>query len=340
MLKLAAHKHTSLFRSPGGTSRGVLHSKDSWILQIWDDQNPDTIGLGEVSVIAGLSIDPIDQIESKLLEISNRLNEPDLIASLVNYPAIQFGVECALLDLHAGGKQVLFVNNFTLGKKPISINGLIWMGSINEMKYRISEKLEQGFTCIKIKIGALDFSQELNLIKQIREQFTANQIEIRLDANGAFSAGNAAEKLAKLAEFDIHSIEQPIRQNQWTEMAKLCALNIIPIALDEELIGIHGIRERQLLLETIAPQYIILKPSLLGGFNASDEWITIAEKLGIGWWATSALETNIGLNAIAQWVADKENSLPQGLGTGQLFSNNFLSSLEIKKGHLWMDRMR
>ncbi|WP_317170122.1 o-succinylbenzoate synthase [Rhodocytophaga rosea] len=247
-------------------------------------------------------------------------------------PAIQFGVETALLDLRNGGKRIIFKNDFSAGKTGIPINGLIWMGKPEFMRQQIDEKLMQGYTCLKLKIGALDFDKECELLGYIRKQYPAEQITLRVDANGAFSTGDALEKLKILAQYDLHSIEQPIRQGQWSEMASLCRHTPLLIALDEELIGV--IDKKQELLQTIHPQFIILKPSLLGGFHHSLEWIKLAEKMNIGWWITSALESNIGLNAISQFTASLNNPLPQGLGTGQLYSNNITSPLEISKGYL------
>ncbi len=338
MLHLSFTKHKSIFKSPGGTSRGVLHTKDSWIISVWNETNPAVKGVGEVSIIEGLSVDPVAEIEAKLhwLSANIHLPESELMSTLIDFPAIQFGLECALLDLKKGGKQILFDSDFTLGKKPIPINGLVWMGSFDEMRLRIIDKLNEGYNCIKIKVGAIDFEQELALIKQIRSEFSVSDMEIRVDANGGFTPENAEQRLTQLAKFDLHSIEQPIKQGQWNQMVTLCEKNILPIALDEELIGITGLQQKMELLDFIKPQYIILKPSLLGGFAASDEWIRLAEERNNGWWATSALETNIGLNAIAQWTATKQTQMPQGLGTGQLFINNFTSGLTINKGELWL----
>ncbi|MEG0851889.1 MAG: o-succinylbenzoate synthase, partial [Flavobacterium sp.] len=219
----------------------------------------------------------------------------------------------------------------------IPINGLVWMGSPEFMKQQIADKISNGFNCIKIKIGAIDFNEELNLIAEIRRDFSPEMIEIRVDANGGFDSIDALDKINQLSEFKIHSIEQPIKQNQYDSMAELCKTTSIPIALDEELIGVTNLQDKENLLLKIKPQYIILKPSLVGGFKGSQEWIDIAEKLGIGWWVTSALESNVGLNAIAQWTFTLENNMPQGLGTGGLFTNNFHTNLYVKNGHLWFD---
>ncbi len=338
MRKASFTHHTSVFKSPGGTSRGVLTSKDSWILTVWDDSNKSIIGTGEVSIIEGLSIDPVSEIELILDWLCDNIYKTNevLFDELVDFPAIRFGLECAILDLKNGGKQLLFDSDFAQGNTSIPINGLVWMGTAEEMQQRVKDKLAEGYNCIKIKVGAIDFEQELALIKSIRSKFSSSKMEIRVDANGGFTPENAEIRLSELAKLELHSIEQPIKQKKWKAMAALCAANILPIALDEELIGVKETAKRIELLDTIKPHYIILKPSLLGGFTDCEEWITLAEERNIGWWATSALETNIGLSAIAQWVATKSNPLPQGLGTGQLFTTNFPSTLTIREGNLWM----
>ena len=339
MLQLSYHKHTSIFKTPGGTSRGVLHSKDSWILSLCDTRQPNVIGTGEVSIIENLSIDSPPLMENQLDWLCTHINDDyvTLMSELIDFPAIQFGLETAFLDLKTGGKQILFPSDFTTGTKGIPMNGLVWMGSFGQMHHQLKEKLATGFTCIKIKVGAIDFEQELNLLKQIRQEFSPEEIEIRVDANGAFPVNEAEEKLKQLSNYRLHSIEQPIKQGQWEKMAGLCNKNILPIALDEELIGITT--EKATLLDTIKPQYIILKPSLLGGLHQSEQWVKLAEDRSIGWWATSALETNVGLNAIAQWTAIQNNPMPQGLGTGQLFTNNFPSPLEVRNGELWHEKI-
>ncbi|MEX2589784.1 MAG: o-succinylbenzoate synthase, partial [Chitinophagales bacterium] len=257
----------------------------------------------------------------------------NLKATLENIPSVRFGLEMAERDLKNGGRRILFLSNFTEEKAAQQINGLIWMGEPEYMLQQIQDKLDLGFSCLKLKIGALDFEKELALLKNIRAHFSADQIEIRVDANGAFSTNEAFKKLERLANFDLHSIEQPIAPGQWDKMQELCKENIIDIALDEELIGVYGTQKKE-LLEQIQPQYLILKPSMLGGFLACEEWIDLAKNQHIGWWATSALESNIGLSAIAQWTATKNNPLPQGLGTGQLYNNNFDSPLYLKGDQL------
>lgn len=240
-----------------------------------------------------------------------------------------------MLDLFNGGKGIIFPHLFTQGKASIPVNGLIWMGEEEFMLRQIDEKLAQGFTCIKLKIGALDFDKECNILSYIRKQYSEQQITLRVDANGAFLANETLGKLKTLATFGIHSIEQPIKQGQRLAMAQLCKQTPIPVALDEELIGVHIYEEKEKLLKQIRPQFIILKPSLLGGFTHCREWINLADKLNIGWWITSALESNVGLIAISQFTATLNNSLPQGLGTGQLYSNNTDSPLFIKKGFMY-----
>ncbi len=324
------------FKFPAGTSRGVLHSKYSAFLML--EENGIT-GIGECSTIPGLSIDPEKGYEQKLREICDALNynkHPENV-DLSLFPSIAFGLETALLDLKTGGKRLLFNTEFSKGAAGILINGLVWMGDKAFMQKQISEKIADGYRCIKLKVGALDFETELEIIAGIREQFSENEIEIRLDANGGFSPADALLKLEKLAKFQIHSIEQPIKQGQLDKMAEICQKSPIPIVLDEELIGIKS-TEKESLIEKIKPAYIILKPSLLGGFKASEEWIQLAERHNVKWWITSALESNIGLNSIAQWTTTLGSELPQGLGTGQLYHNNFPSPLEIRNAMLFYEK--
>ena len=337
MLQAAFKKHTLQFKIPGGTSRGVLKSKDSWFIFVWDESNPEIKGIGECSIIRGLSIDPWCEFDEILQNLVADINNHKwwMDEGLINFPAIRFGLETALKDLQLGGNRLLFPSAFSEGKQAIPINGLIWMGEYDFMRKQIIEKIESGFNCIKLKIGSLDFEKELELLKLIRKEFNENELELRVDANGAFSPQEALGKLNRLAELKVHSIEQPIRQNQWEEMARLCEVTSVPIALDEELIGIQSEKELSKMLRMIRPQYIILKPSLLGGWERSEIFIREAEKQNIGWWVTSALESNIGLNAIAQWTATLNNPLPQGLGTGQLFTNNIPSPLHIEKAELF-----
>ena len=262
------------------------------------------------------------------------LDKDFLLQELIAYPSIQFGLEQALSSFQSEDTFSLFPSKFTRGEDAISINGLIWMGDKSFMEKQIKEKLATGFTTIKLKIGAIDFKAELNLLKAIRTEFSTDEIELRVDANGAFTPEDALEKLKHLSDLELHSIEQPIKAGQIEEMAKLCSVTPLPIALDEELIGVLHIADKERLIEKIKPQFIILKPSLIGGFNGSDQWIKIAEEQQIGWWITSALESNIGLNAIAQYTYMKHTNIPQGLGTGGLFTNNITSPLLVKNGAL------
>ena len=333
MLKAQFLKYTLNFINPSGTSRGVIKEKPSWFLKIHDTSDPIKFGLGECGPILGLSRDNIENYEVKLHELCEKINEFESI-NLNYHPSIQFGLEMALLDLKNNGKRILFKNDFTNNAKEIKINGLIWMGEMQFMYNQIKDKLNKGFECIKIKIGAINFEDELSLIKKIRTEFGKNDIEIRVDANGAFTPKKAPTVLNKLAHLDIHSIEQPISAGQPIEMKKLCEKTPIPIALDEELINLFNEEEKNELLQYISPQYIILKPSLLGGFKETNEWIKVASENNISWWVTSALESNIGLNAIAQFCGNFNNPLPQGLGTGGLYSNNFISPLTLNGQHL------
>lgn len=321
------------FKKPARTSRAEMKYKYGYFVTLEDNG---TKGIGECSYIEGLSIDNLALYGNKLATITTRANDltPILENELVDFPSIKFGLETALLDLKNGGNKILFPSEFTAGRAQIPINGLVWMGSADAMRAEIIQKLEDGFSCIKLKVGAIDFKEECKLLELIRNDFSKEKIEIRLDANGSFKKEEAIQKLTTLARFDIHSIEQPIATKQWELMREICTANIINIALDEELIGISSKEKKQQLLETIRPPYIILKPSLLGGFKACDEWIELAEAMSIKWWATSALESNIGLNAIAQWVFSKQKNTTQGLGTGGLYTNNIDSPLYIQNGHL------
>lgn len=332
-MKASYHKYILNFITPGGTSRGVLHDKETWFIKL---EEGDKVGIGETGLFKGLSYDDTIDYEEKLSWVCKNisLGRAALYECLNEFPSIRFGLETAFKALEAQRPFELFPSDFTKGKANISINGLIWMGDKSFMATQIKEKINSGFSCIKLKIGALDFNTELDLLKSIRNEFTSSDIEIRVDANGAFSADNALEKLKYLSDFYLHSIEQPIKQGQLNAMAELCSKSPLPIALDEELIGISTIQHKIELLETIKPKYIILKPSLVGGFKSCDDWITLANKNHIGWWITSALESNIGLNAIAQYTFMLQSKLPQGLGTGSLFSNNFVSPLEVRNGYL------
>lgn len=326
-------KHTLHFKRPAGTSRGVLQTKDTYFLIL---ERNGRKSVGECSPLKGLSIDDVPHYEEKLEWLCESLYnlKDDYPKELLEFPSIKFGLEQALIGLGCSSPFLFFPSKFTEGTDPININGLVWMGDKEFMKEQIAEKIRAGFTTIKMKIGAIQFKDEIALLQNIRKQFPAEKIEIRVDANGAFSPEEALEKLNQLSDLQIHSIEQPIKQGQWKSMSELCKKTPIPIALDEELIGIFNCEKKEELLQTIQPQYIILKPSLVGGFERSKEWIELAKKYNIGWWITSALESNIGLNVIAQWAYELNSKLPQGLGTGNLFLNNFDGPLEVVNGHL------
>ncbi len=401
------------FLQPAGTSRGVLYEKDSWFVRLSDPDNPQLFGIGECSLIPGLSPDSISGFEQQLkavckamenISTGRRITHRTTIPSekgrtssekgrtsldkertssdieqnpparsgspnadihekkqerskisheescfhegyltaedltglnLSTLPAIRFGLETALHDLEQGGKRLLYPSDFTTGTTGIPINGLIWMGNKREMLSRIAEKLDQGFSVLKMKVGALSLDDEMEILQAIRQEHPPAGLELRLDANGAWKPNEALNKLKQLSEFGIHSVEQPITAGTPEAMARVCTNSPIPIALDEELIGVHTPEQKEQLLATINPHYIILKPSLLGGFIASEEWINLAEKQGTGWWVTSALESNIGLNAIAQWTATLKTTLPQGLGTGSLFANNITSPLTVTGNRLF-----
>lgn len=336
MLKASVDFRELVFKEPGGTSRGVLTTKRSYFIHIWKKSNPPIVGVGECSILPKLSPDDRPELEEKLHWTAENIQSviDGKFEGLEEWPAILFAVETALLDLNNGGKGIYFKSDFTSGEKLIPINGLIWMGSIDQMKNRIENKLSEGYRCLKLKIGALNFQEELKLLKELRRSYTPDALELRLDANGAFSFSDAPSLLDQLAPLHIHSIEQPIKAGQWKEMAQLCANSPIDIALDEELIGVYEAEQRKEMIETIQPQYIILKPSLLGGFASSEKWIQLAESINAQWWVTSALESNVGLNAIAQWTATLYLDLPQGLGTGQVFVNNIEAPLFVESGHL------
>ena len=325
------------FKQASGTSRGVLRTKETYFLMI---NNQGKVGIGECGLFRGLSIDDLPDYEEKLAWTCKNihLGLEVLLKKMKVYPSIQFGLEQAFLSLNSTSKFELFNSPFVHKKEPIAINGLIWMGEASFMQKQIEDKLKEGFTTIKLKIGAIDFDTECNLLASIRKRYAASEIELRVDANGAFTPLNALEKLKRLSDFDLHSIEQPIKQGQIEEMANLCSKTPLPIALDEELIGVFDKDEKEKLIAAIQPQYIILKPSLVGGFKGSNEWIEIADKNNIACWITSALESNIGLNAIAQWTSSLNNKMPQGLGTGGLFTNNIEAPLLVKEGGLWYDK--
>jgi len=338
-MKATYHKYTLQFKRPSGTSRGILTTKETWFIQL---EEGDRKGLGECGILRTLSIDDRPGYEEKLKWTCQNiyLGLEVLLEELIEFPSIQFGLEQAFLSVQSENPFLLYPSDFTQSKRAININGLIWMGDEDFMKSQIKEKIEGGFSCIKMKIGAIEFEKELNLLKSIRKEFSPSDVELRVDANGAFAPEQALNKLKQLSEFHLHSIEQPIKQGQFEEMAKLCENTPLPIALDEELIGVFDVTKKKEILQTIQPQFIILKPSLVGGYRGSEEWIDLANKQNNGWWITSALESNVGLNAISQWTFSLGNSLPQGLGTGSLFTNNFESPLEVKNGYLHYNKSK
>ena len=323
------------FKQPAGTSRGVYTTRDVWYILLTDTGSCH-YGVGECAPLPALSCDDIPSYDEVLATACKNLEKNGEIdrEALLPYPSILFGMETALLHFRARSLQ-FWHTPFSKGKEGIPINGLIWMGNFDEMYRRIEEKMKAGFRCIKVKIGAIEFKRELELLAHIRHHFSAADIELRVDANGAFSPEDALRKLTQLNEFQLHSIEQPVRAGQWEVMKELCATSPFPIALDEELIGVNETEQKIQLLDTIRPQYIILKPSLHGGIQGSKEWITLAQERGIGYWVTSALESNIGLNAIAQWCATLQPEMPQGLGTGMLFTDNIDYPLHIEGDCLW-----
>jgi o-succinylbenzoate synthase len=326
MLATEIFCHNLNFIIPGGTSRGVLKNKPTWFIKIYHNDNPSIFGLGECGPIEGLSIEPRNKMMAQLKKVQLSINDLSSL-DLSLFPSINFGIENALNDLKNGGKRIIYQNSFIEGK-PIKINGLIWMGDRDFMVNQIKSKIEKGFSCLKLKIGSIDFKEEISILKNIRKQFNSKILEIRVDANGAFSTKDVLQKLNTLGKLEIHSIEQPIAINQWDSLKEICEKSPIPIALDEELIQLK--KEKNEFIKYVSPHFLVLKPTLIGGFEATKKWIDIAKENNINWWVTSALESNVGLSAIAQFCANYQLTLPQGLGTGQLFNNNIPSPLEIK----------
>lgn len=345
-LTLKYKKHTLNFKFEAGTSRGIMTSRNIWIVTICEANYPTVVGYGECAPLPKLSIDPLDRMEEMLETISKKLTsitKPkttgealDIAQQYVSmdFPSIRFALETALLDWLHQGQRIIIKNRFLASGDALPINGLIWMNEIAHMEAQLAEKISQGYSCIKMKIGALDFDAELGLLATARKLKGGEHLTLRVDANGAFDTEDVLFKLKALQKFNLHSIEQPIMPRQYEAMQLICSRNMVPIALDEELIGVHDPKEQKELLEFIKPQYIILKPSLLGGIVATRNWIKMAESMNIGWWITSALESNIGLNSICQLTADFNNPLPQGLGTGQLYDNNFESPLHVSGGYI------
>jgi o-succinylbenzoate synthase len=326
--------HSLHFLKPATTSRDVLTTRDTYFLLAHSDDG-ETIGVGECAPIWGLSPETKAEIERTISNWSGLMNRPESLSEiLTKCSSLRFALETALRDLANGGQMAPFEVDIS---RPIPINGLVWMSDAHTMLEECRTKIESGFQTIKFKVGALRFEDEIEMLSKVRKEFADSDLEIRLDANGAFSNGGALDKLDELSRFRIHSIEQPIRAGRWSEMARLVEKTPIAIALDEELIGIHSGEQKEKMLDTIRPHYIVLKPTLHGAFSGCDEWIQYAENRRIGWWATSALESNIGLNAIARWLLTKQIQMPQGLGTGGLFSNNIASPWVVKSGFLHFD---
>lgn len=332
-MRLAFAPYLLQFKEPGGTSRGVLTEKPTFLIKVFDEKEPERFGIGEAAVFPGLSPEADGNYVMKLLELMANV-ALGRATDLSLHSSIQFGFEQALLDFSNGCRGIYFDSPFTKGEAFIEINGLIWMGNPEKMMERIKNKISLGFKCLKLKIGALEWEDELKIIRAIRDSYDSENLMIRVDANGGFSYDNVLDKLNQLADLDVHSIEQPIKAGNEKEMAELCKKSPLPIALDEELIGIHSTEEKRKLLELIHPAYIILKPALCGGFSGAKEWISLAKERGTGWWITSALESNVGLNAISQWTAALNANGPQGLGTGELFTNNFHSPVYLSADRL------
>ena len=331
------------FLQPAGTSRGVYNTRLSFYLKLTSDEQPDVIGVGECATLPDLSCDamPPNEYERKLRTFCDEYERTGVIdyEAMRAYPSMLFGLETAVAQFNAKGSLNFFDTPFGRGEEGIPINGLVWMGTFEEMFERLEAKLKAGFRCIKIKIGAIDFDRELQLIRHIRSTFSRNNVELRVDANGGFTPEEALSRMEALVQYDIHSIEQPIKQHQWMEMARLCAATPLPIGLDEELIGVNERQKKIELLDTIRPQYIVLKPSLHGGMAGTEEWIQLARERNIGSWITSALESNVGLNAIAQLTASIYGTNirhAQGLGTGQLFADNIEMPLKVIGDKLWI----
>ena len=331
------------FLQPAGTSRGVYNTRLSFYLKLTSDEQPDVVGVGECATLPELSCDamPPNEYERKLRTFCDEYERTGVIdyEAMRAYPSMLFGLETAVAQFNAKGSLNFFNTPFGRGEEGIPINGLVWMGTFEEMFERLEAKLKAGFRCIKIKIGAIDFDRELQLIRHIRSTFSRNDVELRVDANGGFTPEEALSRMEALVQYDIHSIEQPIKQHQWAEMARLCAATPLPIGLDEELIGVNERQKKIELLDTIRPQYIVLKPSLHGGMAGTEEWIQLARERNIGSWITSALESNVGLNAIAQLTASIYGTNirhAQGLGTGQLFADNIEMPLKVVGDKLWI----
>lgn len=334
-MNIDIQSHTLHFKRPAGTSRGVYHQHRVWYVILRNADNPMHIGVGECAPLPHLSREYSPLFERDLQRFARQWQEQGKWSDEVKqYPSVLMGFETAWLHYRRQSLR-LWDTPFAAGEQGIRINGLIWMGSEAYMREQIAQKLDAGFRCLKLKIGAIDFEQETELLRSIRKSFSPSVLELRVDANGAFAPQEALEKLKRLSDFQIHSIEQPIAASQWLDMQRIVELSPIPVALDEELIGIYSPEQKRELLASVRPHYIILKPTLHGAFSGAAEWIAIATELGIGWWATSALESNVGLNAVAQWCSTYPNAMPQGLGTGALYTNNVQLPLFVQGEHLF-----
>lgn len=336
-MRMAFAPYRLKFISPAGTSRGILTEKPTYFIKIYDERMPEIYGIGEAALFPGLSPEANDRYEYKLIETLANV-ALGRGTDLSHHSSILFGLEQAIQDFSSGGRGLYYPGKFTRGESSVTINGLVWMGNYDEMLQRLEEKISAGFKCIKIKIGAIEWSRERELLRLIRNRFNSDSIEVRVDANGGFNMDNVFPVLGTLADLGIHSIEQPIPAGNYELMSFICNVSPVPVALDEELIGISGMETKQRLLAQIKPAYIILKPALCGGFSGASEWIKAAEEANIGWWVTSALESNVGLNAISQWCASLDVEMPQGLGTGALYENNFPSPLILKGDKMWYDK--
>lgn len=342
MLQAKVTKYHLKFKRPAGTSRGIYTVRNTWMITLWESDCPEKKAYGECAPLPDLSCDFDENYKQKIEAVCADVNNYEywLKEGLLSFPSIRFGLETALRDLECGARQVLFDTPFTQKGEGLSINGLIWMSPPEKMREQIHLKLKQGYRCIKLKIGTHAFEEEIRILEEIRKHFSVQDLELRVDANGAFSHKEVMPVLERLARLGVHSIEQPIPRGERKIMRFLCRNAPLPIALDEELIGLHSQAEKQDLLREIQPAFLVLKPSLHGGMAGCMEWIDLAKEEGIAWWITSALESNIGLNAIAQWTASLKVKMPQGLGTGQLFLNNFASPLEVKNDQLFYNSVK
>lgn len=335
-MNISLSQRTLHFRKPARTSRGEYTEHHIILLTMTDDSG--RIGLGECAPLPDLSCDA--DAYTHLSDVASLINKAfaseDYAEFLRPYPALLFALESAMYDFRQS--PVLYDTPFAHSEVGIPINGLVWMSDYDDMLRQVKQKLLQGFHCIKLKIGAIEWEEEMRLIRTIRSRFTPEHLELRVDANGAFSPDIAMQRLEELAACGVHSIEQPIRQYQWKEMAELCRESPVPIALDEELIGLNTLEEKQAMLDTVRPQYIVVKPTLHGGMSGTIEWVNEANKRGIGSWLTSALEGNVGLRNVALLAASiygPDNKFAQGLGTGLLFTDNIDMDIEIRKNKLW-----